>query len=192
MASAPPAVRRRPRRAAERHRPGDLASAGRRWHEAFMRRKRPWRERWLMAGSIWAEHRRRYRDALERLERLEGLRPLDLREKARKAMLLLRAGEAERSHDLFLEVREAARSRGDAEHRYLLHHALAWLAYIRLDPFDAREQERKAAAIDCSPRLKRTLWVGDPDRPDPLDQAFDAWIEANPPSGEDLRKRRWS
>ena len=145
-----------------------------------------------MAGAIWAQGRRRYRDALQRLERLERLRPLDLREKALNAMLLLQAGEPERSHDLFLEVREAAKSRDDAEHLYLLHHAQAWLAYIRFDPFDAREQERKAAAIDCSPRLKRTLWVGDPDRPDPLDEEFDAWIKANPPTGEDLRKRRWS
>ena len=157
-----------------------------------MRRKRPWRERWLLAGAIWAERRRRYGAALQRLERLERLRPLDLREKALKAMLLLQAGEPERSHDLFLEVREAARGRDGAEHLYLLHHALAWLAYIRSDPFDAREQERKAAAIDCSPQLKRTLWLGDSDRPGPLDDAFDAWIKANPPTDEDLRKRRRS
>jgi hypothetical protein len=155
-----------------------------------MREKWSFRERWLYAGAAWAESSGRYDKALARIEELEALQPLDLAKQAFKAMLLLRNGEPERSHDLFLKVREEAKNLSDPKHQYIRHYAQAWLAHIRSDPFSTRREERKAAEIDCHPRLKRLLWLPSPDRPDPLDQEFDAWMKANAPTEDDLRKRR--
>lgn len=148
----------------------------------------PFRQRWLFARAVWAESRRLYAKALRLLDQLETLRPLRLHERALKALLLLRAGEPERAHDLFLEVREEAAARGDPEGDYIRRYADFWHAHIRWDPFNAGEARRAAAAIDCPPRLKRLLWIY-PEEPDPLDVEFDEWVNANAPSGADLRKR---
>ncbi len=151
--------------------------------------KPPLRERLLTAGMYWAEYRRRYAMAMARLEKLEARRPLDVREQAFKAYLLLRTMQPDEAHILFARVHDQVRGRTDAEGRYLAHYALYWLGLIREDPFKAREQSREARKVECEPRLKRQLWVGNWDAQDPLDAEFDAWIGANPPPEEGLRKR---
>ena len=148
----------------------------------------PFRERWLFARILMADLRRRDAKAVRLLEQLEALRPLKLHERTLKARLLLFAGEPERAHDLFLEVRQESAARGDATGDYIRRYADFWHAHIRWDPFNAREARRAAADIDCSPRLKRLLWIPK-EAPDPLNEEFDAWIKANAPRESDLRKQ---
>jgi hypothetical protein len=80
--------------------------------------------------------------------------------------------------------------REDPEGKYIRHYAQAWLARIRFDPFNVREQERKAAAVPCAPSLKHLLWLPSGEDTDPMDAEFDAWMKKNAPTDEDLRKRR--
>ncbi len=153
-------------------------------------RPRPnFRYAWLAARMFWQEYKDRPDRALPLLLAMEERRPLTLMLRALKAKLLLSTGEPELAHDLFLDVREAARERDDPETRYIRHFAQAWLARIRWDPFNASEQDRAAAKVDCRRSLKSLLWLPAPDQPDPLDLEFDAWIEANPPMEDDLKKR---
>lgn len=149
----------------------------------------PFRERLLMAGIHWAEYRHRYPKAMARLETLEARRPLKTREQAFKAYLLLRTTKPDEARELFTSVRDMVKDRSDPESRYLTHYVQYWIAIIRWEPFNAREQSRKARTIECDPRLKNDLWVGDMDVEDPLDAEFDAWVRANPPGEKDLRKR---
>ena len=148
----------------------------------------PFRERWLFTRILTAQLLRRYGKALRLFERLEALRPLKLHERGLKALLLLFAGEPERAHDLFVEVRQEAVARGDVRGDYIRRYADYWLAHIRWDPFNAGAARRAASSIDCNPRLKRLLPIY-PEAPDPLDLEFDAWMRANPPKEGDLRKR---
>lgn len=150
---------------------------------------RTFRERCLAAGIILAKRGRPAR-ALSRIERLESIAPLPLRFRALKGELLIRTGHPDRAHDLLLEVREATKDRDDPEGAYIRHYVQAWLARIRFNPFNAREQERKAAAITCDPRLKRFLWLPSDDDIDPMDAEFDEWMKKHPPTSADLRKRR--
>ena len=151
--------------------------------------KRPFRERWLIAVMYWAESGRRYEKAMDRLEELEGRRPLEMSEQAFKAYLLLRTMKPDAAHDLFLRVRDLVKDRPDPESQYLTRYAQYWLAMIRWDPFNARQESREALRIECKPRLKRQLWVGKWDDQYPLDAEFDAWMKANAPGEADLRKR---
>jgi hypothetical protein len=153
--------------------------------------KPTFRERWLAARVATAKWNKPAK-ALELVEKLEAIRPVPvpLRFQALKGELLVRAGEPERAHDLLLQVREATKDRTDPESQYTRHFAQAWLARIRFDPFNFREQERKAAAIPCDPYLKRFLWLPSGEEIDPTDAGFDAWIKKNPPKEDDLQKRR--
>ena len=156
-----------------------------------MASKPTFQERRLAAGIVWAK-RGNPAKALQRLERLESMRPIPLRYRALKGEFLIRIGEPERAHDLLLEVRDAVKEREDPESAYIRHYVQAWLARIRFDPFNTREQERKAAAVPCEPRLKRFLWLPSGEEIDRMDAEFDAWMKKNTPKGEDLRKRRIS
>ena len=148
----------------------------------------PFRERWLFARIVMADLRRRDAKGLRLFDQLEAMRPLTLHERALKARLLLFAGEPERAHDLFLDVRQEGAARGDAAGDYIRRYADFWHAHIRWDPFNAGEARRAAAAIDCDSRLKRLLWIPR-EVPDPLDREFDAWMKVNAPKEGDLRKR---
>jgi hypothetical protein len=104
-----------------------------------------------------------------------------LRERAFKGDLLLRTGKIEDARRILADLRQSLKGREDADGQYVRRYAQHLLAMLRIDPYQMVYEAREAAKIDCSPSLRRVLWMPAYDEEDPFDAEFETWMKANCP-----------
>lgn len=110
---------------------------------------------WLHIKANYAESKGNIATALQHLEEAEAIVAFNAEDFAYKARLLLLAQKLPEAQDVLSHLHSCLSDASNPNDRYIRRWCTAHLGLLRTNAAQFNHEARKAALIQCSPRLRR-------------------------------------